>query len=193
MSKVVSFRQMKAGTREDYQLLDAEADEYARGLPAVVLSALRQLGRGLQGYQVTRLEHSLQCATRAQRDGADDELILGSLLHDIGDELAPYNHAAVAAAVLRPYVREEVTWIVAQHGLMQTYYYAHHSGGDRNMRDQLRGHRWFDAAAAFCENWDQASFDPDYPSMPLEAFEPLVRQVFMRKPHDPLYLLATPG
>lgn len=192
MQKVVSFTQMKYGTREDYELLDAEAEDYARGLPGVVLAALRQLGRGLQGYRVSRLEHSLQCATRAQRDGADDELVLGALLHDIGDELAPYNHAAVAAAVLRPYVRAEVTWIVAQHGLMQTYYYAHHQGGDRNMRETLRGHRWFDAAAAFCENWDQASFDPAYDSQPLEAFEPLVRQIFSRKPHDPLVLLATP-
>ena len=95
--------------------------------------------------------------------------------------------------MLRPYVREEVTWIVAQHGLMQTYYYAHHQGGDRNMRDQLRGHRWFDGAVAFCENWDQASFDPDYDSLPLVAFEPLVRQIFGRKPHDPLVLLAAPG
>lgn len=193
MNKVVSFRQMQAGTREDYQLLDAEADEYARGLPEVILAALRQLGRGLQGYRVSRLEHSLQCATRARHDGADDEMILAALVHDIGDELAPYNHAAVAAAVVRPYVREEVTWIVAQHGLMQTYYYAHHQGADRNMRDRLRGHRWFDAAAAFCENWDQASFDPDYRSLPLEAFEPLLRQIFTRKPHDPLYLLASAG
>jgi len=193
MQKVVSFRQMKAGTKEDYQLLDAEADEYARGLPEVVLSALRQLSRGLQGYRVSRLEHSLQCATRARRDGADDEMILAALVHDIGDELAPYNHAAVAAAVIRPYVREEVTWIVAQHGLMQTYYYAHHQGGNRNMRDQLRGHRWFDAAAAFCENWDQASFDPDYSSMPLADFEPLVREIFSRKPHNPMHLLASAG
>ena len=193
MQKMVSFRQMKRGTREDYQFLDAEAEEYARGLPEVVLTALKQLGRGLQGYRVSRLEHSLQCATRAQRDGADDELRVAALLHDIGDELAPYNHAAVSAAVLRPYVREEVTWIVAQHGLMQTYYYAHHQGGDRHMRERLRGHRWFDAAAAFCENWDQASFDPDYDSQPLAAFEPLVRQIFGRKPHDPLVLLATPG
>ncbi len=193
MQKVVSFTQMKYGTGEDYQFLDAEADEYARGLPGVVLTALKQLGRGLQGYRVSRLEHSLQCATRAQRDGADDEMIVAALLHDIGDELAPFNHAAVAAAVIRPYVREEVTWIVAQHGLMQTYYYAHHSGGDRNMRDQLRGHRWFDAAAAFCENWDQASFDPDYKSQPLEAFEPLVQRIFTRKPHDPMVLLANSG
>jgi len=188
--KTVSFRQMKDGTREEYEFLDAEADNYARGLPDVILGSLRQLERGLQGYRVSRLEHSLQAATRARRDGADDELVVAALLHDIGDELAPYNHAAVAAAVLRPYVREEVTWIVAQHGLMQTYYYAHHQGRDRNMRDSLRGHRWFEAAAAFCENWDQASFDPDYPSLALADFEPLVREIFTRKPHDTLRLLA---
>jgi predicted HD phosphohydrolase len=191
MQKAVSFHQMKDGTREDYEFLDAEADEYARGLPDVILNSLRQLGVGLQGYRVSRLEHSLQCATRARRDGADDEMVIAALLHDIGDELAPYNHAAVAAAVLRPYVREEVSWIVAQHGLMQTYYYGHHQGRDRNMRDQLRGHRWFEAAAAFCENWDQASFDPDYPSLTLADFEPLVHEIFTRKPHDPMRLLAS--
>jgi predicted HD phosphohydrolase len=181
---------MKDGTREDYALLDAEAESYVLGLPDTVLASLRALSRGLQGYPVSRLEHSLQCATRARRDNADDELVLAALVHDIGDELAPYNHAAVAAAVIRPYVREQVTWIVEQHGLMQTYYYAHHSGGDRNMRERLRPHPWFDAAAAFCEVWDQSSFDPGYPTLPLAEFEPLVREIFSRRPHDPLHILS---
>ena len=186
MTKTVGFTEMKAGTREDFALLDAQAELYAHGLPDTILATLRQLGQGMQGYRVTRLEHSLQAATRAARAGADDELVLAALLHDIGDELAPYNHAAVAAAVLKPYVREEVVWIVEHHGLFQTYYYAHHQGRDRNMRDRLRGHRWFDATAAFCENWDQASFDPSYVSMVLSEFEPLVRQIFRRTPHDTL-------
>jgi predicted HD phosphohydrolase len=187
MNRLVSFTQMKAGTREDYLLLDKSEREFALGLPGRVLAALRELDHSIEGHQVTRLEHSLQTATRARNDGADDELVLAALLHDIGDLLAPYNHAEVAAALIRPYVREQVTWIVEQHGLFQTYYYVHHLGGDRHMRERLRGHRWYDACAAFCEQYDQCSFDPKYPSLPLAEFEPLVREIFTRQPHDPRY------
>jgi predicted HD phosphohydrolase len=181
---------MEDGTREDYELLDESERAYAAGLPGRVLQAVRNLDHSLEGYPVSRLGHSLQAATRALRDGADDELIVAALIHDIGDELAPYNHAEVAAAIIRPYVREEVAWIVEQHGLVQTYYYVHHMGGDRNMRDRLKGHRWFDACVNFCHRWDQSSFDPDYPSMALEAFEPYVQRIFGRKAHDPRYTRA---
>ena len=190
MNRLVSFTQMKAGTREDYLLLDRSEREFALQLPERVLAALRDLDHSVAGYPVTRLEHSLQTATRARKDGADDELVLASLIHDMGDLLAPYNHAAIAAEVIRPYVREEITWIVEQHGLFQTYYYVHHLGGDRHMRERLRGHRWYEACAHFCEQYDQASFDPKYPSDSLAAFEPLVREIFGRKPHDPRYTAA---
>jgi predicted HD phosphohydrolase len=129
-------------------------------------------------------------ATRADAAGADEELVLGALIHDIGDELAPYNHAEVAAGILRPYVRPEVTWIVEQHGLFQTYYYVHHLGGDRLMRERLKGHPWYDACVAFCD-WDQASFDPDYATLPLEHFEPLLRRIFSRAAHDARYVGVT--
>ena len=190
MNRLVSFTQMKAGTREDYLLLDRSEREFALQLPERVLAALRDLDHSVEGYPVTRLEHSLQTATRARKDGADDELVLASLIHDMGDLLAPCNHAAIAAEVIRPYVREEITWIVEQHGLFQTYYYAHHLGGDRHMRERLRGHRWYEACAHFCEHYDQASFDPNYPSDSLAAFEPLVHEIFGRKPHDPCYTAA---
>ncbi len=185
MTETVSFRQMKDGTRADYALLGRLETGYAHSLPGRVLAALRRLDTGLEGYPVSRLEHSLQCATRALRDGADTELVVAALVHDIGDDLAPYNHAEVAAAILRPYVRAEVTWIVEQHGLFQSYYYAHHYDRDRHGRERFRGHRWFDACAAFCERWDQSAFDPDYPSEPLERFVPLLEEVFRRPAHDP--------
>jgi predicted HD phosphohydrolase len=188
MSKLVSFTRMADGTREDYLLLDQAEQDYARGLPERVLEALRKLDHSLAGYRVSRLQHCLQTATRAAADGADDELLLAALIHDIGDELAPYNHAEVAAGIIRPYVRTEVAWIVEQHGLFQTYYYAHHMGGNRNARERLREHQWFGACASFCERWDQASFDPDYPTQPLEAFVPLVHRIFSRRPHDPRYI-----
>jgi predicted HD phosphohydrolase len=187
MSQRVSFRRMQDGTREDYVLLDQSERDYAVGLPDRVLAGLRKLDHSLQGYPVSRLEHSLQVASRALADDADDELIVAALIHDIGDELAPYNHAEIAAGILRPYVRPEVTWIVEQHGLVQSYYYVHHVGGDRNARDVLKGHKWYAACEAFCARWDQVSFDPDYPSKSLEEFEPLVRKIFSRPAHDPRY------
>jgi predicted HD phosphohydrolase len=188
--KIVSFTQMKDGTREDYELLELYERDYLRALPDRILSALGALASGLGGYPLTRLEHSLQTATRARRDGADDEMVVAALIHDIGDDLAPYNHSEVAAGILRPYVRPEVTWIVEQHGLFQTYYYAHHHGGNRNGRDKFRDHPWYQACAGFCANWDQSSFDPAYRSDSLESFEPAVRKVFSRKAWDPRYVSA---
>jgi predicted HD phosphohydrolase len=184
---------MQDGTREDYEMLDQSERNYARRLPGHVLAALAKLDHSIEGYRVSRLGHSLQAATRARRDGADDELVLAALIHDIGDELAPYNHAEVAAAILKPYVRPEVTWIVANHGLFQNYYYVHHFGGNRDARDQYREHPWYAACKDFCANWDQCSFDPDYASEPLAAFEPLVREIFGRDPHDPRYVAAADG
>ncbi len=189
--KTVSFRRMEDGTREDYALLDQSEHAYAAGLPGRILDAVRKLDHSLEGYPISRLGHSLQAATRALNDGADDELIVAALIHDVGDELAPYNHAELSAAIIRPYVREEVTWIVEQHGLFQTYYYVHHNGGDRHMRERFRGHKWFDACAAFCQRWDQSSFDPDFPTQPLEVFEPYVQRIFSRRAHDPRYTAST--
>jgi len=157
-------------------------------LPDHILASLKNLDHSLEGYPITRLGHSLQAATRAMRDGADEELVVAALIHDIGDELAPYNHTEIAAAIIRPYVRPEVTWIVEKHGLFQNYYYVHHMGGDRNARDKFRDHPWFQACKDFCANWDQCSFDPDYPSEPLSTFEPALRRVFSRPPHDSRYV-----
>jgi predicted HD phosphohydrolase len=185
VNRTVSFRQMKEGTREDYLLLEEYERGYVSELPQRVLDSLLKLDGSFEGYQVSRLQHSLQCATRAHSDGADEELVVGALVHDIGDELSPYNHAEIAAGILRPYVRAEVTWIIEQHGLFQSYYYAHHYGGDRHGRERLRAHPWFQACADFCERWDQSSFDPDYASKPLAFFEPMLRRVLSRKPFDP--------
>ena len=190
MSRLVSFRRMEDGTREDYLLLDESEHRYAQGLADRVLESMRKLDHSLFGYRVTRLQHSLQTATRALRDGADDELVFAALLHDIGDEIAPYNHSEMAAAIVRPYVRPEVAWIVEHHGLFQNYYYVHHLGGDRNARDRLRDHPWYAACVHFCAAWDQCSFDPDYGNESLEFFTPLVRRMLARTPQDPRYQTA---
>jgi predicted HD phosphohydrolase len=190
MSKVVSFRRMEDGTREDYALLDQSEREYAKQLPDYIIASLMKLDHSLEGYPISRLGHSLQAATRALRDGADDEMLVAALIHDIGDELAPYNHTEIATAILRPYVRAEVTWIVEKHGLFQNYYYVHHFGGDRNARDKFIDHPWYQACKDFCARWDQCSFDPGYPTEPLSTFEPVLRRVFSRPPHDPRYVTA---
>lgn len=185
---IVSFRRMEDGTREDYELLDRGERAYVRALPERVMAALQKLDQSLPGYPVSRLGHSLQAATRALRDGADDELIVAALIHDVGDELAPYNHSEVAAGIIRPYVRPEVAWIVEQHGLFQSYYYAHHTGGNRNARERFRDHPWYQACKDFCANWDQCSFDPGYAAEPLSTFESRLREIFSRPPHDPRYV-----
>ncbi|MCH9705857.1 MAG: HD domain-containing protein [Proteobacteria bacterium] len=178
----VSFTQMQHGSKEDYLLLQQLEDEYCKGLSDRLLAALQALEHTLSGYQVSRLEHSLQSATRAHAAGESEELIVAALLHDIGDELAPHSHSELAAAVLRPYVSEKTYWLIKYHGVFQMYYYAHHVGGDRNARDRFRGHPWFDDAVRFCEEYDQNCFDPTYVSKPLEFFEPMLRTVFSRTP-----------
>ena len=190
-AEVVSFYRMEDGTREDYALLERAERDYVRALPDRVLAALLKLDNSLQGYPVSRLGHSLQTATRALRDGADDELIVAALIHDVGDDLAPYNHSEIAAGILRPYVRPQVTWIIEQHGLFQSYYYAHHYGRDRNGRERFRDHPWYQDCKDFCANWDQCSFDPGYPSEPLRTFESRVREIFSRPAHDPRYVGKT--
>ncbi len=181
-ANTVGFIEMKHGTKEDYELLEKLEADYNQSLPDRLLDALRKLEDTLSGYKVSRLEHCLQSATRAEHSGESDEMIVAALLHDIGDELAPYSHSEMAAAVLRPYVSEKTYWIIKTHGVFQMYYYAHHVGGDRNARDRFRGHEWFDDAVRFCEEYDQNCFDPDYESRPLEHFEPLVRSTFTAQP-----------
>ena len=186
MTDTVSFTQMKDGTREDYELLAKKEEAYQTMTADRILDELRRQGQAtIEGYKITRLDHGLQTATRAEAEGADIDWVVGALLHDIGDGLAPQNHDRFSAEVMRPFVRWEVAWVVEHHGIFQMIYYAHHYGWDENARDRFKDHPCFDACAEFCERWDQSSFDPDYPAKPLEYFEPMVREVFARKAYDP--------
>ena len=184
-TRTASFTRMDQGTYEDYQLLEERYKVLDVNLVDEVLAMFGQLGGDPLGYKIDRLQHSLQTATRAQRDGADEETIVVALLHDIGDVLAPQNHSDLGAAILQPYVSVRNHWLLRHHGIFQGYYFWHHTGGDRNARDKYRGHPMFEPTAAFCEKWDQTSFDPDYDTLPLEAFLPKVRWLFARKPFDP--------
>ena len=186
----VKFTAMKDGDKEDYDFLTVHEVEYARGTGDRLLKALVSLDESLSGYQVTRLEHSLQAASRAASDGADIDWIVSALLHDVGDIFAPYNHDEYAAAILKPFVREQCTWVVEKHGDFQMVYYGEHVGADPMKRDAYAGHAYFDDCATFCERWDQASFDPAYASLPLEHFSPMVHEVFARTPYDPSVIRA---
>lgn len=181
------FKAMTEGTSEDWAIISGHFMPYAGKVADRVLDHLRLLDGDYGGFPVDRLEHSLQTATRAHRDGRDEDYVVMALLHDIGDTLGSFNHPDVAAAIVKPFVSEENHWICAQHGVFQGYYFFHHVGLDRDLREGYRGHPHFEACAEFCEKYDQAAFDPNYDSAPLSFFEPIVRRV-MAAPRNSMYV-----
>ena len=182
--RMVDFAAMADGTREEYHILRAAEDANPVPIADHVLTLLKSIEGHNPGYRICRYQHSLQTATRAFRDEADEETVCVALLHDIGDMVAPENHSAFAAELLKPYVSEDNYWLIRHHGVFQGYYYFHHFDRDRDARERYRGHPTFEKTAAFCEHWDQRSFDPDYDTMPLEAFEPMVRRLFAQQPKE---------
>ena len=186
--KQVKFVQMKDGDKEDYKFLIKHEVEHTKGTADRLIKALVELDEGLSGYKITRLGHSLQSATRAWHDGADIDWIVSALLHDIGDIYAPYNHDEYAASILRPFVREQCSWVVEKHGIFQMIYYGEHVGSNPHKRDKYIENIYFKDCSDFCEFWDQKSFDPDYDTKPIGFFIPLVREVFSRKPYDSIFI-----
>ena len=184
--KTVNFTEMKNGNKDDYQLLEKYEKKFERQTAVRILKYLSKQTSTLEGYKISRLEHALQAATRAYQNKESEEMVVATLLHDIGDDLVPMNHSQYAASILRPYVSEKTYWIILHHGLFQTYYSAHHLDGDRNARDKFKDHKYYKATIDFCENYDQCSFDPNFKSMSLKDFEPLVKKIFAR---DPYYYL----
>lgn len=169
---------MEDATKEELEFIVAQEEGFIKDVPNRILAAMEGLKVAFDGYPVSRYEHSLQSATRAYRKEESEEIVVAALLHDIGDILAPKNHGEMAAAVLKLYVSEQTYWIVKHHALFQSYYYAHHLGGDRFAREKYRDHPYYQGAVEFCEKYDQNCFDPNYDSLPIEFFEPIVRKVF---------------
>ncbi len=185
MSETVSFTAMADGTQGDYEMLAEREKIFNAGTADRLIQEMRgQAGDTITGYKISRLEHGLQTATRARRDGADIDWVVAALLHDIGDGLAPQNHDKFAAEIMRPFMRDEVVWVVEHHGVFQMYYYAHHYGWDRELRETYKESPYYQSCVDFCARWDQSSFDPDYPMDPLESFEADIRTVFSRKAYD---------
>ena len=180
------FTKMIDGTPEDWSIIAESNINEAADLPGKILDHLMMLGNDYGGFAVDRLTHSIQTATRAHRDGRDGEYVVCALLHDIGDNLAPSNHADFAATLMQPFISEKNYWIVKHHGIFQGYYFFEYLGLDKNMRDKFKDHPYFDDCKEFCEKYDQNSFDPEYESLPLDFFIPMVERVFA-KPKNTIY------
>lgn len=190
MHPKATFRDMQQSTADDWKIIGGEFRNFAAGLPDRVLSHLLLLDGDCGGFPVDRLTHSLQTATRAYRDGRDEEYVICALLHDIGDTLGSYNHPDIAAAILKPFVSAENCSMVEKHGIFQGYYFFHFLGMDRNLRDQFAGQAIYDATLEFCEKYDAPAFDPEYETLPLEFFEPMLRRV-MAQPKSTIYKEVT--
>ena len=181
-----TFTEMTEATAEDWQAIAGHFGPHAEGLAGRVLKHLELLDGDFGGFPVDRLTHSLQTATLAHKAGEDEEYVVCALLHDIGDTLGAYNHPDIAAAILKPFVAEENLFMVEKHGIFQGYYFFHHLGMDRDMRDDYRGHPHFERTARFCALYDQKAFDTEGETMPLEAFAPMVERL-MAKPKNTIY------
>jgi predicted HD phosphohydrolase len=173
-----TFTDMAQSTQEDWMAIMGQAKNFAPKGGERVLAHLKLLDGDFGGFAVDRLTHCLQTATRAHRDGRDEEYVVMALVHDIGDTLGAFNHPDIAAAILKPFVSEENLWIVQNHGIFQGHNFFHHIGLDRDMREQFRGHPYFEACEEFIDKYDCPAFDPDYDTLPLEFFEPMVMRVF---------------
>jgi predicted HD phosphohydrolase len=173
-----TFTRMDESTAEQWAEIGAQ---HVRQQPIVadnVLTLLRSLEDIVGGFAVNQLVHSLQTASRAERGGADQEMVVAALCHDIGKAVSIPNHPRIAAEILRPYVRDEVYQVIRTHQDFQGRHYYQHFGGDPDAREQYRDEPWFALGEHFADDFDQNSFDPDYDNLPLEHFEPLVREMF---------------
>jgi len=178
MNARATFTSMEHSTAADWQAIGAEFPATAATAADRVLAHLKLLDGDMGGFPIDRYQHSLQTATRALKDGRDEEYVVCALLHDIGDTLGCYNHFDIAAAILKPFVSEANLWMVQHHGIFQGYYFFHHIGLDRNMREQFRSSPHFNLTEEFCALYDNPAFDPKAETLPISEFEPMVRRVF---------------
>lgn len=187
--KTASFTSLDQSTRDDWLNIAGQFMHFAESLPDRIAAHLALLHGDFGGFPVDRYTHSLQTGSRALRDDRDDEYVACALLHDIGDTLGTFNHPDIAAAILQPFVSDDNLWMVKHHGIFQGHYFFHHLGMDRDMRDQLRHHPCYEKTAAFCECYDNPSFDKDYDTLPISEFMPILRRVFAT-PRRSLYKQA---
>lgn len=181
-ARTVSYTRMDEGTVEDYALADELAKPFIAATPTRLLAFMETLHDTFPGGRIDRYAHSLQTATRAEDAGECEEIVVAALLHDIGDSIAPHNHADVAADILMPYVSRYTHWMIKHHAIFQGYYFFDKVGRDRNMRERYRDHPAYEMTVRFTGDYDQMAFDPDYPTRPIEHFAPMVERLFARTP-----------
>ena len=190
MNDRATFTRMQDSTQDDWRKIGGEFAPFANRLPERLMAHLKVLEGDYGGFPVDRYTHSLQTATRALRDGRDEEYVVSALFHDIGDTLGTYNHFDIAAAILKPFVSADNLWMVQHHGIFQGYYFFHHIGLDRDLREQFRDHPNFGRTAEFCDLYDNPAFDPRAETLPMSEFEPMVRRVFAQ-PRNSIYMAST--
>ena len=183
------FTDLQHSKEEDWKIIGEDFKVYASKLADRVIAHLQLLDGDFGGFPVDRLTHSLQTATRAHRDGKDEEYVICALLHDIGDTLGSFNHPDIAAAILKPFVSAENFEMIEKHGLFQAYYFFHFLGMDRNLRDQFKGQPLYDRTLEFCEKYDAPAFDKNYDTLPLSFFEPMLRRL-MAEPVNTIYTMS---
>ena len=176
-----TFKSFQESTKEEWANIMVCLQETQSHVATRVIEQLRFLESDFGGFPVNRLEHCLQTASRAERDGRDDEYVLCALLHDIGDNLAPFNHPDIAAGIVKPIVSEKNWWMTKHHGIFQGYYFWHYIGLNQNARDEYRDSPHYDYTAEFCELYDSVAFDTEYQSFDLAHYEPLIRDAFKPK------------
>jgi predicted HD phosphohydrolase len=172
------FTRMDESTAAEWMSIGREVAKRQAQMPALIKSMLRQLEEQVDGFATNQLVHALQTATRAVRDGASEELIVAALCHDIGKVISVINHPAIAAEMLKPYVARETYEIIRTHQDFQGRHYYALMGMNPNAREQYRDQSWYALAEKFTDEWDQTSFDPNYDTLPLAYFEPMIDRVF---------------
>ena len=180
MTKQAAFKRFDECTKADIEIIMENYQAFARDLPKRVMAHLQLLDGDFGGFNIDRLEHCLQTATRAVQDGKNEEYVVCALLHDIGDTLGPYNHGALAATILKPFVSEANYWLLQHHLIFQGYYYFEHIGQDKHARDALKENPHYDYTLGFIEKYDMPSFDESFESLPLSHFTPMVERVLSK-------------
>ncbi|WCM48945.1 phosphohydrolase [Pseudomonas sp. WJP1] len=196
MSETALFTRMDQSTQKDWDIISAEFKSFASALPDRIIAHMNLLSGDFSGFPIDRLSHCLQTATRAYRDGRDEEYVVCALLHDIGDTLGAYNHSEVAAVILKPFVSEENHWMIQNHGIFQGYNFFHRIGMDRHMRDMFKDHSNYVRTAEFIELYDSPAFDPEGETLPLSFFEPMLRRIFAKPRlslYGPMFSAETPA
>lgn len=174
------FARMDQGQLVEWMQIGQEVTKRQARMPQIIKSLLMQLEEQVDGFNINQLRHGLQTATRAERDGASEEMVVAALCHDIGKVISVENHPAIGAEILKPYVSRETYDIIRTHQDFQGRHYYALMGKDPNARRQYENEPWYAKAVQFTDEWDQTSFDDQYDTLPLAHFEPMIDRVFAR-------------